>query len=317
MVERKEARAGEQLAASINRMGRKRKGLFRKPLFRRPEEEGTQKYALKEGREGGRPKEKEGNCNVAAASPPSLLEPFPKGEFVFPFIPRDIPRKGAGGGAGDDPEPHIISPRKNSVREGEEEGSHGGRSLPSSYPLFPFPSLFYFLIYYSASQLAGPSLSLPFAAFGKKGPGGKGRGRRGEHMLAGPSHSGALGIKRRGKERCIRVVGEGGEGSLCWGVGRRQEKKYSRRLWQERALRCPRLKGREGGDEKTWFIPEGGNFNPKIPPSFGVELFPPSFFPGQRGWGWCGTQCSLSQAGPDSLREAQLTILRPRLCRRE
>ena len=46
------------------------------------------------------------------------------------------------------------------------------------------------------------------------------------------------------------MVGEGGEGSLCWGVGRRQGKKYRRRLWQERALRCPRLKGREGGGMK-------------------------------------------------------------------
>ncbi len=33
-----------------------------------------------------------------------------------------------------------------------------------------------------------------------------------------------------------------------------------------------------GGDEKTWFIPEGENFNPKIPPSFGAELFLPLLF---------------------------------------
>lgn len=94
MVERKEARAGEQLAASINRMGRKRKGLFRKPLFRRPEEEGTQKYALKEGREGGRPKEKEGNCNVAAAAPLSLWNLSQKANLSFHSFRETFQEKG-------------------------------------------------------------------------------------------------------------------------------------------------------------------------------------------------------------------------------
>ena len=135
MVERKEARAGEQLAASINRMGRKRKGLFRKPLFRRPEEGGTQKYALKEG-EGGRPTQRErGELQRRRGRPSFSLEPFPKGEFVFSFIPRDIPRKGRAAPA--TTRSHIslalgkILPERGKRKEAMEEEV----SLPSSYPL--------------------------------------------------------------------------------------------------------------------------------------------------------------------------------------